>query len=101
MPPAHMVKATDARMTALSSTALQLDTTCLLTLSVVGCSVLQVEPADVVMIEGILALHVQELREILNMKVYVDTGKRAWATRVQAMLLVYLSWERLTSQGCK
>jgi uridine kinase len=34
----------------------------------------QVDPADVVIVEGILVLHVPELREQLNMKVYVDTG---------------------------
>jgi hypothetical protein len=35
---------------------------------------LQVDPADVVIVEGILVLHVPELRDILNMKIYVDTG---------------------------
>jgi uridine kinase len=33
-----------------------------------------VDPADVVIVEGILVLHVPELRDILNMKIYVDTG---------------------------
>lgn len=35
---------------------------------------LQVDPADVVIVEGILVLHVPELRDMLNMKIYVDTG---------------------------
>lgn len=34
---------------------------------------LQVPPADVVIIEGILVLHMEEIRAMLNMKVYVDT----------------------------
>jgi uridine kinase len=33
----------------------------------------QVPPADVVIIEGILVLHMEEIRDMLNMKVYVDT----------------------------
>ena len=33
----------------------------------------RVEPADVVIIEGIMVLHVAEVREMLNMKIYVDT----------------------------
>ena len=32
-----------------------------------------VQPADVVIIEGILVLHMDEVREMLNMKIYVDT----------------------------
>lgn len=32
-----------------------------------------VEPADVVILEGILTLHIEEIREMLNMKIYVDT----------------------------
>jgi uridine kinase len=32
-----------------------------------------VPPADVVIIEGILVLHMEEIRSLLNMKVYVDT----------------------------
>lgn len=33
----------------------------------------RVPPADVVILEGILVLHVQEVRDMLNMKIYVDT----------------------------
>eukprot|EP01025_Chloroclados_australasicus_P035967 TRINITY_DN3659_c0_g1_i2.p1 TRINITY_DN3659_c0_g1~~TRINITY_DN3659_c0_g1_i2.p1 ORF type:complete len:478 (-),score=58.15 TRINITY_DN3659_c0_g1_i2:432-1865(-) len=33
----------------------------------------RVDPADVVIFEGILALHMQEIRESLNMKIFVDT----------------------------
>jgi uridine kinase len=30
-------------------------------------------PADVIIVEGILVLHVPEIRDMLNMKIYVDT----------------------------
>lgn len=33
----------------------------------------RVAPADVVLIEGILVLHIAAVRELLNMKIYVDT----------------------------
>ena len=33
----------------------------------------RVEPADVVIIEGIMVLHMAEVRDMLNMKIYVDT----------------------------
>ena len=33
----------------------------------------RVEPADVIVIEGILVLHIPEVCQRLNMKVYVDT----------------------------
>lgn len=33
----------------------------------------RVEAADVVIIEGIMVLHMKEVREMLNMKIYVDT----------------------------
>ncbi|KAK9854764.1 hypothetical protein WJX84_001359 [Apatococcus fuscideae] len=33
----------------------------------------KVEPADVIIVEGIMVLHMPEVRELLNMKVYVDT----------------------------
>ncbi|BDA43816.1 Uridine kinase-like protein 4 [Coccomyxa sp. Obi] len=33
----------------------------------------RVEPADVVIIEGILVLHIEEIRSLLNMKIFVDT----------------------------
>jgi uridine kinase len=42
---------------------------------------LQVDPADVVIVEGILVLHVPELRDILNMKIYVDTGGQLMASK--------------------
>ena len=38
-----------------------------------SCEVRHVEPADVVIIEGILVLHIESLRELLNMKIFVDT----------------------------
>lgn len=33
----------------------------------------RVEPADVVIIEGILVLHMESVRKLLNMKIFVDT----------------------------
>ena len=46
----------------------------------------RVEPADVVIIEGILVLHIESLRELLNMKIFVDTDDdlrlaRRWVAR--------------------
>lgn len=32
-----------------------------------------IDPGDVVIIEGILILHIPEIREMLNMKIFVDT----------------------------
>jgi uridine kinase len=32
-----------------------------------------VEPADVVIMEGIMVLHMPEVRDLLHMKIYVDT----------------------------
>ena len=36
-------------------------------------AVRRVEPADVVIIEGILVLHMPDIRDMLNMKIFVDT----------------------------
>jgi uridine kinase len=33
----------------------------------------RVEPADVVIVEGIMVLHMEEVRDRLNMKIFVDT----------------------------
>lgn len=38
----------------------------------------RMEPADVVIIEGILVLHMEGIRGMLNMKIYVDTGMHGW-----------------------
>ena len=35
----------------------------------------KVQLADVVVIEGILVLHMKRIREMLNMKIFVDTGE--------------------------
>lgn len=35
----------------------------------------RVEPADVVIIEGILVLHMEEIRSLCNMSIFVDTGE--------------------------
>jgi hypothetical protein len=39
-----------------------------------------------VIVEGILVLHVPELRDQLNMKVYVDTGGFEEGARTEAMV---------------
>ncbi|EIE19251.1 putative uracil phosphoribosyl transferase [Coccomyxa subellipsoidea C-169] len=38
-----------------------------------SAEVRRVEPADVVIVEGILVLHIEEIRSLLNMKIFVDT----------------------------
>ena len=38
-----------------------------------SAEVRRVEPADVVIIEGILVLHMEDIRAMLNMKIFVDT----------------------------
>lgn len=35
---------------------------------------LQVNPADVIILEGILVLHDHCIRDLMNMKIFVDTG---------------------------
>lgn len=41
---------------------------------------MQVDPAKVIILEGILVLHIPELREQCSMRIYVDTGTRTAAT---------------------
>lgn len=53
----------------------------------------RVEPADVIILEGILVLHVPELRSKLNMKIYVDTGERRAGWREWNMGWVWGSTE--------
>jgi uridine kinase len=36
--------------------------------------VLQVNPADVIILEGILVFHDPRVRALMNMKIFVDTG---------------------------
>lgn len=36
--------------------------------------VLQVNPADVIILEGILVFHDPRIRALMNMKIFVDTG---------------------------
>ncbi|CAI0456419.1 unnamed protein product, partial [Linum tenue] len=38
-----------------------------------GIELLQVNPADIVILEGILVLHDERVRDLLNMKIFVDT----------------------------
>lgn len=42
----------------------------------------QLEPADVIIVEGILVLHIPAVRDLLHMKVYVDTGAQRCAFSV-------------------
>lgn len=35
---------------------------------------LQVNPSDVIILEGILVFHDPRVRELMNMKIFVDTG---------------------------
>lgn len=35
---------------------------------------LQVNPSDVIILEGILVFHDSRVREMMNMKIFVDTG---------------------------
>lgn len=39
-----------------------------------NCYAVQVDPAKVIILEGILVLHIPELREQCSMRIYVDTG---------------------------
>ena len=36
--------------------------------------VVQVNPSDVIILEGILIFHDPRVRELMNMKIFVDTG---------------------------
>lgn len=36
----------------------------------------QVSPSDVIILEGILVFHDPRLRELMNMKIFVDTGTK-------------------------
>lgn len=35
---------------------------------------LQVKPSDIIILEGILVLHDPRVRDLMNMKIFVDTG---------------------------
>ena len=49
----------------------------------------RVEYADVVIIEGILVLHMQPVRQMLNMKVFVDTDDDVRLARRYATLAMH------------
>lgn len=36
--------------------------------------IVQVNPSDVIILEGILVLHDSRVRDLMNMKIFVDTG---------------------------
>ena len=55
-------------------------------------------PADVVVLEGILVLHMEEIREMLNMKVYVDTDDDVRLAR-RCGLRCGASWLACTAGG--
>jgi uridine kinase len=44
----------------------------------------QVYPAKVIILEGILVLHIPELREQCSMRIYVDTGQHTYASTTLA-----------------
>ncbi len=48
----------------------------------------RVEPADVVIIEGIMVLHMAEVRNMLNMKIYVDTDDDVRLARRRVLTFV-------------
>lgn len=52
------------------------------------CTWSQVDPADVIIVEGILVLHIPEVRQQLSMKIYVDTGRGYWVCRLHELSLV-------------
>ena len=35
---------------------------------------IQVNPSDIIILEGILVLHDSRVRDLMNMKIFVDTG---------------------------
>lgn len=35
---------------------------------------MQVNPADIIILEGILVLHDPRVRDLMNLKIFVDTG---------------------------
>ena len=64
----------------------------------------RVEPADVVIVEGILVLHMEAVRKLLNMKIFVDTDDDVRLARRYApclltfspvMLLIAFAWTSL------
>ncbi len=66
----------------------------------------RVEPADVIVIEGILVLHIPDVCQRLNMKVYVDTDDdvrlaRRWVapSGLQALLYVLTLWTVTACSG--
>lgn len=69
----------------------------------------RVQPADVVIVEGTLVLHFRAVRELLSMKVFVDTdddvrlARRCGAARVSLCARVLFCarlWARKRSRTC-
>lgn len=46
---------------------------------------MQVNPSDVIILEGILVLHDPHVRDLMNMKIFVDTG---------SFLTIYFSFKK-------
>ena len=66
----------------------------------------RVEPADVVIIEGILVLHSEPVRKLLNMKIYVDTDDdvrlaRRYTTQAQISDTLQLHRKLYACAFCK
>lgn len=50
-------------------------------------SYLQVNPSDVIILEGILVFHDPRVRELMNMKIFVDTGLYALSLLLNVLFL--------------
>lgn len=48
---------------------------------------LQTNPADVIILEGVLAFHDSDIRSLMNMKIFVDTGEGKHARQGRHRLL--------------
>jgi len=47
---------------------------CITFWTLIATNILQVNPSDVIILEGILIFHDPRIRELMNMKIFVDTG---------------------------
>ena len=52
-------------------------------------SYLQVNPSDVIILEGILVFHDPRVRELMNMKIFVDTGLYALSLLLNVLFLFF------------
>jgi len=62
----------------------------------------QVNPSDVIILEGILVFHDPRVRELMNMKIFVDTGPSNFSlfcNLFQPLIFVFL-WRLLSFANC-